>query len=72
MIHELVAPFIAWLLLPLLIPYGVLIGTVRRFGLRFRHALLAAMLAAAVQHTFEVVFFGHRDQPLSCEHFPCH
>jgi hypothetical protein len=68
--HWLSAPFIAWQLVPLLTVYGVLIGTVRRFGLRFRHALLAAMLAAAVEHTFEVVFFGHRDQTLSCENFP--
>jgi hypothetical protein len=69
--HWLSAPFIAWLLVPRLIAYGVLIGTVRRFGLRFRHALLAAMLAATVEHTFKVVFFGHRDQTLSSEHFQC-
>jgi hypothetical protein len=67
--HWLSAPLIAWLLLPVLIAYGFLIGTVRRFGLRFGHALLAPVLAAAVQRAFEVVFFGHRDQTLSCEHF---
>jgi hypothetical protein len=36
----------------------------RRLGLRLWHALLAAVLAALILHTFQIVFPGHRDQTL--------
>jgi hypothetical protein len=63
------ALLVARLLLSLL-THDALIVAVRRFrsrlGLRLRHALLAAMFAALILHTFQIVFSGHRDQTLSC------
>lgn len=38
----------------------VWISTVRRLGLRLRHALLAAVLAALILQAFHVVFTRHR------------
>jgi len=38
--------------------------------LRLRHALLAAMLAALILLTFQIVFSGHRDHTLFSQHFP--
>jgi hypothetical protein len=49
------------LLLALLIEHDTLIRTMGRLGLSFRDALLAAMFSALILHSFQVVFFGHRD-----------
>jgi hypothetical protein len=38
--------------------------------LRLRHALLAAMLATLILHTFQVVFTGHRNTPCFHSVFP--
>jgi hypothetical protein len=38
--------------------------------LRLRHTLLAAMLAALILHTFQIVFSGHRDHTLFSQRFP--
>jgi len=51
-------------LLSFLIAQDTLVGTVRRLGLRLRHALLAAMFAALILHTFQIVLTGHRHQIL--------
>ncbi len=40
------------------------------FWLRLRHALLAAMLAALILHSFQIVFPGHRDHTLFSQRFP--
>jgi hypothetical protein len=58
------ALFVARLLLSLLIAHDALIRAVRRLWFRLRQALLAAMFAALILHTFQIVFFGHRDQTL--------
>jgi ABC-type Co2+ transport system permease subunit len=59
------ALLIARLLLSLLVAHNALIGTVGRLGLGPWHALLAAMLAALILYTFQIVFFGHRNRTLS-------
>ena len=56
---------VARLLLSLLVARNALIGTVRRLGLGPWHALLAAMPAALILYTFQIVFFGHRNRTLS-------
>jgi len=66
------------LLLPSLIAHDALIRSmpptrVRSrcgFRLRLRHALLAAMLAALILRTFQIVFSGHRDHTLFSQRFP--
>jgi hypothetical protein len=52
------------LLLSFLVAHDTLIGAVGRLGLRRWHALLAAMFAALILHPFQIVFSGHRDQPI--------
>jgi hypothetical protein len=54
------ARFVARLFLSLLIAHDALIGTMWRLGFGLRHALLAAMFAALILRTFQVVFSGHR------------
>jgi hypothetical protein len=54
------------LLLSFFIAHDALVGTVRRPGLRLWHALLAAVFAALILHTFQIVLSGHRDQILCC------
>jgi hypothetical protein len=62
---DLPGPFlVSRLLLALLIEHDTLIRTKGRLGLSCRHALLAAMFAALILHTFQIVFFGHRDWSL--------
>jgi len=58
------ARFVARLFLSALVTYDALIIAPgwTRFG--FRHALLAAMFAALVLRTLQIVFFRHRDQIL--------
>jgi hypothetical protein len=64
------ARFVARLLLSPLVAHDALIGSIAgfwfracwRFGRTLWHALLAAMFAALILHTFQIVFFGHRDQ----------
>jgi hypothetical protein len=58
--------FVSRLLLSFLIAHDTLVGTVRRLGLRLRHALLTTMFAALILHTFQVVLTGHRHQILFC------
>jgi len=58
------ARFVPRLFLSLFIANDTLIGSMRRLGLRLWHALLAAVLAALILHTFQIVFPGHRDQTL--------
>jgi hypothetical protein len=65
------ALFVARLLLSPLVAHDALIGTMAgprfrscRSWLRLWHALLAAMFAALILHTFQIVFSGHRDQTL--------
>jgi hypothetical protein len=53
---------VARLLLSFFVAHDALVGTVRRFGLWLRHALLAAMFAALILHTFQIVLSGHRHQ----------
>jgi hypothetical protein len=55
---------VARLLLALRVAHNALIGTVGRPGFRLWHALLAAMSAALILYTFQIVFFGHRDRTL--------
>jgi hypothetical protein len=57
---DLPGPFLVPRLL-LLIEHGNMSRTVGRLGLSCRHALLATMFAALILHTFQIVFFGHRD-----------
>jgi hypothetical protein len=52
------------LLLSFLIAHHTLVGTVRRLELKLRHALLAAIFAALILHTFQIVLTGHRHQIL--------
>jgi len=69
---------VARLLLSPLIEHDPLIGSIAtprltpscRPWLRLRHALLAAMLAALILLTFQIVFSGHRDHTLFSQHFP--
>jgi len=58
------ARFVARLFLSALVTYDALIIAPgwTRFG--FRHALLAAMFAALILRTLQIVFFRHRDQIL--------
>src|SRR3982074_2926155 len=65
------ALFVARLLLSLLVTYDGLIGSTAgprsRFcgsGLRLWHALLAAMFAALILYTFQIVFSRHCDRTL--------
>ena len=65
------ALFVARLLLSLLVTYDALIGSMAgprsRFcgsGLRLWHALLAAMFAALILYTFQIVFSRHCDRTL--------
>jgi hypothetical protein len=51
--------FILRLRLALVVAHHALIRTVRRLGLKFRHALLTAVLATLILHTFQIVLFGH-------------
>jgi hypothetical protein len=57
---------VARLLLSFLIAHDPLVGTVPRFGLGLWHAFLAAVFAALILRTFQIVLSGHRDQILSC------
>jgi hypothetical protein len=65
------------LLLSPLIEHDALIGSTAatrltpscRPWLRLRHALLAAMLAASILHTFQIVFSGHHDHTLFSQLF---
>jgi len=74
--HLLSPLLVAWLLLSPLIAHDALIGSMAaprltpswRLGLRLRHALLAAMLAALILHTFQIVFLRHRT--LFSQRFP--
>jgi hypothetical protein len=52
---------ISGLLLPLFVAHDTLIGTVGRLGLGLRHALLAAMFAALILRTFQIVLLRHCD-----------
>ena len=61
------ARLVSRLLLSLLVAHDSLIGTVRWPGLRFRHALLAAVFAALILHTFQIVLSWHRVQILFCD-----
>ena len=63
---ELGTLLVSRLLLSLLIAHDALIMAARGLGLRRWHALLAAMFAALILHTFQIIFPGHRDQTLSC------
>jgi hypothetical protein len=58
------ARFVGRLLLSLLVAHDALIGAMWGLGLGLWHALLAAMFAALILHAFEIVFLGHREQPL--------
>jgi hypothetical protein len=64
------------LLLSPLIEHDALIGNTAATRLTpsyrpwLRHALLAAMLAALILHTFQIVFSGHRDLTLFSQRFP--
>jgi hypothetical protein len=66
------ARFVPRLLLSTLIAHDALVGSMARPCCRswFRswlglwHTLLAAMFAALILHTFQIVFSGHRDQTL--------
>jgi hypothetical protein len=58
------ARFVGRLLLSLLVANDALIGAMWGLGLGLWHALLAAMFAALILHAFEIVFLGHREQPL--------
>ena len=55
------------LLLSPLVANDTLILCAGRWQLRLWHTLLAAMLAALILHTFQIVFLGHRDQTFSGE-----
>jgi len=65
------ARLVARLLLSPLVAHDALIGSVAgswfrpccRSGLRLWHALLAAMFAALILHTFQIVFSGHAIAP---------
>jgi hypothetical protein len=59
------ARFIAWLLLPPLVPHDALIGGMCGFGFGLWHALLTAVFSALILHTFEIVFLGHRANLIS-------
>jgi hypothetical protein len=75
-VNLLSALFVSRLFLPQLVAQDTLIRSMAapfvrpwlrswlRSWLRFRHALLAAMFAALILHTFQVVFSGHRDLTL--------
>jgi hypothetical protein len=58
------ARFVARLLLSPLVAHDALILASSRTRLRLRRALLAAVLAALILYTFQIVFCGHRDQIL--------
>lgn len=58
------ARLVSRLLLSFFISHDTLVGTVRRPGFGLRHALLAAVFAALILHTFQIVLSGHRDQIL--------
>jgi hypothetical protein len=58
------ARLVSRLLLSLLVAHDSLVGAVRRPGLRLRHALLAAVFAAFILHTFQIVLSWHRGQIL--------
>jgi hypothetical protein len=66
------------LLLPSLIAHDALIRSMPPtrvtpscwLSLRLRHALLAAMLAALILRTFQIVFSGHRNHTLFSQRFP--
>ncbi len=58
--------FVSRLLLSFLIAHDTLVGTVRRPGLRLRHALLTTMFAALILNTFQIVFSRHRGEILFC------
>jgi hypothetical protein len=62
LVHMLSALLVARLLLSLFVARDALIGTIGRPGLRLWHALLAAMFAALILPTFQIVFFGHRNR----------
>lgn len=57
------ALFVPRLFLPAFIANDALIIAIRRGGLRLWHALLAAMFAALILRTFQIIFPGH------CDHF---
>jgi hypothetical protein len=59
-VDALGALLISRLLLSLLVAHDALI--VRRLGFGPWHALLTAMFAALILHTFQIVFPGHCDQ----------
>jgi hypothetical protein len=63
-VNLLGALLVSRLLLAQLIAHDTLIGPIGRPGLRCWHALLAAMFAALILHTFQIVLFGHRDRTL--------
>ena len=52
------------LLLSFFIAHDTLVGTVRRLGLGPWHAFLAAVFAALILRTFQIVLSGHCDQIL--------
>jgi len=58
------ARLVSRLLLSLLVAHDSLVGAAWRPGLRFRHALLAAVFAALILHTFQIVLSWHRGQIL--------
>jgi hypothetical protein len=58
-VNLLGALLVSRLLLAHLIAHDTLIRTLRRLGFKCWHTLLAAMFAALILHTFQIVFFGH-------------
>ena len=60
------ARLVSRLLLSLLVAHDSLVGAVRRLGLRLRHALLAAVFAALILHTFQIVLSWYRGQIPFC------
>lgn len=52
------------LLLSFFIAHDALVRTARQPGFGLWHALLAAVFAALILHTFQIVLSGHRDQIL--------
>jgi hypothetical protein len=55
--------FVAWLLLSAFVTHDALILVAGRSRLRLWHAFLAAMFAALILHTFQIVFLWHCDHP---------
>jgi hypothetical protein len=75
---DLLSPrLVTRLLLSPFIAHDALIGSMAtpwltacyRPWLRLRHALPAAMLAASILHTFQIVFSRHRDHTLFLQRF---